>query len=233
MQLKIQNIHKRFNENEVLKGCSFTFDQGKIYGLLGRNGAGKTTLFNVLYEELQQDSGTFTLQTSNGESNLTPDDIGMVFTDNYLPDFMTGYEFIKFFLELHPNEDNLSIEEYFDFVSIDKGSRHRLIKTYSSGMQSKLSLLTVIIKKPKIILLDEPLTAVDVVSGIEMKRLLIEMKSSSILILSTHMLQLAEDMCDELVLLKNGQLSSIDDFNNEEQFEAQMIRALEDREGDS
>ncbi len=233
MYLKIDDIKKRYKDNEVLKGCSYTFEQGKIYGLLGRNGAGKTTLFNILYEELEQDAGDYKLVTNQGERAVTPDDIGMVFTDNYLPDFLTGYEFVSFFLDLHKKEGQLTADDYLDMVSIDQKSRHRLVKTYSSGMQSKLSILTVIITQPKIILLDEPLTAVDVVSGIELKRLLMAIKENSILILSTHMLSLAEDLCDELVLLREGQLSSIEDFNTEDQFEAQIIRALGDKEASS
>ncbi|MCP3874694.1 MAG: ABC transporter ATP-binding protein [Desulfobacteraceae bacterium] len=226
MKLELKDIQKSFGNQAVLKGCSYTFEQGNIYGLLGRNGAGKTTLFNILYEEMKQDSGTFTLHIDGKERAVKPEDIGMVFTDNYLPEFLTGYEFVSFFLDLHKQENQLSVDEYLDIVSIDEESRHRIIKTYSSGMQSKLSLLTVIITQPKIILLDEPLTAVDVVSGIELKQLFMNLKSESIIILSTHMLQLAEDMCDELVLLKGGLLSSMEDFRSEKQFEKQIIQAL-------
>lgn len=232
MHLELNNIQKSFKTHGVLRGCTFDFEEGKIYGLLGRNGAGKTTLFNVLYEELEQEAGTFHLVIDEKKHEVKPEDIGMVFTDNYLPDFLTGYEFVRFFLDLHKKEEQLTVDEYLDLVSIDENSRHRIIKSYSSGMQSKLSLLTVIMNQPKIVLLDEPLTAVDVVSGIELKRLLIELKKYSIIILSTHMLQLAEDLCDELVLLKNGKLSSMEDFRSEEQFEAQIIQALsEDEEG--
>ena len=226
LKLELRDIQKSFGNQAVLKGCSYTFEQGNIYGLLGRNGAGKTTLFNILYEEMKQDSGTFTLHIDGKERTVKPEDIGMVFTDNYLPEFLTGYEFVSFFLDLHKQENQLSVDEYLDIVSINEESRHRIIKMYSSGMQSKLSLLTVIITQPKIILLDEPLTAVDVVSGIELKQLFMNLKSESIIILSTHMLQLAEDMCDELVLLKGGLLSSMEDFRSEEQFEKQIIQAL-------
>ena len=226
LKLELKDIQKSFGNQAVLKGCSYTFEQGNIYGLLGRNGAGKTTLFNILYEEMKQDSGTFTLHIDGKERVVKPEDIGMVFTDNYLPEFLTGYEFVSFFLDLHKQENQLSVDEYLDIVSINEESRHRIIKMYSSGMQSKLSLLTVIITQPKIILLDEPLTAVDVVSGIELKQLFMNLKSESIIILSTHMLQLAEDMCDELVLLKGGLLSSMEDFRSEEQFEKQIIQAL-------
>lgn len=232
MYLELNEIQKSFKAHEVLRECTYDFEQGKIYGLLGRNGAGKTTLFNVLYEELEQDAGSFHLVIDGKKQEVRPEDIGMVFTDNYLPDFLTGYEFVKFYLDLHKREGQRTVDEYLDLVSIDQESRHRIIKSYSSGMQSKLSLLTVIMNQPKIVLLDEPLTAVDVVSGIELKRLLIELKKHSIVILSTHMLQLAEDICDELVLLKNGQLSSMEDFRSEEQFEAQIIQALSEEKGE-
>lgn len=89
-----------------------------------------------------------------------------------------------------------SVDDYLDFMEISQEDRHRIIKGYSDGMKSKLSLLCIFISKPKIILLDEPLTAVDVVSSIAIKRFLMALKDQHILILSTHIMALAEDLCD-------------------------------------
>ena len=80
MELKLTGIRKHFGEKEVLRGCGFTFQQGKIYGLLGRNGAGKTTLFNCLTDEAPPDGGTAELVLDDGTRRaLAPDDVGYVF----------------------------------------------------------------------------------------------------------------------------------------------------------
>ena len=109
MELVIRDIRKSFQEKEVLKGASYTFYEGTITALLGRNGAGKTTLFNILYGDYQADQGDIFLVEDGIERPLSPEDIGMVFSENYLPEFLTGYEFIKFYLDLHPSDDHMTV----------------------------------------------------------------------------------------------------------------------------
>ena len=76
MKLKIINLQKNFESKEVLKDITFTFETGKIYGLLGKNGAGKTTLFNCIDEDLPIDGGSFVIEEDGAERNASPDDIG-------------------------------------------------------------------------------------------------------------------------------------------------------------
>lgn len=230
MQLELKEIKKAFDKQEVLTDCTYTFDAGKIYGLLGRNGAGKTTLFNVLYDEISRDAGESLLKMKGEASPLTPEEVGMVFTENYLPDFLTGYEFIQFFIDIHPKAAKGTADDYLDLIGINEKDRHRLIRGYSSGMQSKLSLLTIFIAQPPVILLDEPLTAVDVIAGIEIKKLLMNLKKDRIVILSTHMMQLARDLCDEIVFLRHGELSALEDYVDEAAFEEHIIDALREDE---
>lgn len=233
MELVVNNLSKSFQEKEVLKGASYAFQSGQITGLLGRNGAGKTTLFNVLYGEYPADSGDFFLLENDEQRPLTDQDIGMVFSENYLPEFLTGYEFIKFFMDLHATDDSKSVDDYLDFMAIDEADRHRIIKGYSDGMKSKLSLLCVLIAKPKVILLDEPLTAVDVVSSIAIKRLLLELRENHILILSTHIMALAEDLCDSVAVLEKGILQTLDFDRKHEQFEDKLLQVLQGGEPDA
>lgn len=102
MNLQLNEIKKAYGGKEVLKGCSFTFEKGKIYGLLGRNGAGKTTLFNCLTDELPADSGTAELmQAGRRAAPLVPSEVGYVFSTPILPDFLTGYEFVKFYMDIN------------------------------------------------------------------------------------------------------------------------------------
>lgn len=227
MALVIKNLSKHFQSKEVLTDVTYTFQSGEITGLLGRNGAGKTTLMRLLYGDYQADTGQFFLREADGrERPLTPDDIGMVFSENFLPEFLTGYEFVKFFIDLHVPKEAECVDDYLDMVAISQEDRHRLIKGYSDGMKSKLSLLTVLIKKPRVILLDEPLTAVDVLSGLAIKKLLLTLRQDRILILSTHIMSLAEDLCDTVAVLEKGILTNLDVGRDKALFEEQLLDVL-------
>ena len=235
MELKLSGIKKSFDNKEVLKDIDFNFEQGKIYAILGRNGAGKTTLFNILAEELKEDGGEVFLYKDDKIKQVESTDISYVYSDPILPEFLTGYEFIKFFMDINKDklDKNKKIEEYFDIIKINERDRHRLIKTYSHGMKNKLQMLMFIISRPEIILLDEPLTSLDVVVALEVKRLLREIRSSHIIIFSTHILQLAKDLCDEIVVLHKGKLELIDkDLLGDPDFEDKIMDILKVDEND-
>lgn len=234
MKLKLNSINKYFDNKKVLNDIDFTFEKGKIYGLLGRNGAGKTTLFNCISEELSLDSGNVSLLNNNGiEKSLDSSNIGYVYSDPILPDFLTGYEFIKFYIDIHKDKikDLRTVEEYLNFIKIEEDDRHKLIKSYSFGMKNKIQMLCFLITKPDVILLDEPLTSFDVVVALEIKNLLKEIKKDHILVFSTHILQLATDLCDELVILKDGKLTLVDNsILKSTSFEDKIMDILKEEE---
>lgn len=230
MKLVIEHLSKGFEKKEVLKDIDFTFEEGKIYGLLGRNGAGKTTLFNCLNRDLKTDGGSFYIVEDDGSRReATADDIGYVLSTPTVPEFLTGREFLKFFMDI--NEDTItdpkSIDEYFDYMSIDPEDRDKLLKDYSHGMKNKMQMLINIIARPDILLLDEPLTSLDVVVAEEMKQLLRSFKQECITIFSTHIMDLALDLCDEIVLLNHGVLQIVEkaDLDSRE-FRERIIEAL-------
>lgn len=226
MRLHIEDIKKNFGEKEVLKGCSGIFEQGRIYGLLGRNGAGKTTLLKAIYGDFEDFSGSAKIEEDDGTvRELSGDEIGMIFSQPMIPDFLTGYEFIKFYSEAIGKE--VDIEAIFDRLNFDEKDGHRLIKGYSSGMKSKLHLMTLLISKPPVMLLDEPLTSLDVVVAEEIKNILLGFKEEHIIIFSTHIMQLAKDMCDEIVLLKDGILETIEGLDKaSSEYERKIIEHL-------
>lgn len=210
MQLILDNVEKSFSGKKVLKGAGFTFEKGKIYGLLGRNGAGKTTLFNCIRGDLEYEGGSISFR-GNREGNIE-EHVGFVYTEPLLPEFLTGHEFLRFYISANQKriKDPRPIGDYFDLIKFDDDDRHRLIKGYSHGMKNKMQLLTVLITRPPIILLDEPLTSFDVVVALEIKQLLKTIKTEHIIIFSTHVLQLAVDLCDEIVMLHHGKLKGIE-----------------------
>ena len=112
-------------------------------------------------------------------------------------------------------------------VSIDEADRDRLAKDYSHGMKNKMMMLLNFISNPDVWLLDEPLTSLDVVVADEMKQLLRTMKGDHIMILSTHIMELATSLCDEIVLLKDGKLLPLDKGDmTKEEFEKFIIDIL-------
>ena len=174
MKLEVVDLQKSFDNKEILKNINFTFEQGKIYGLLGRNGAGKTTFFNCLNDDVTPDKGTFYIKEENHTRLLRIEDIGYVLSTPVVPEFLTGREFLKFFLEINEEKikDAKTIDEYFDFMKIDEKDRDKLLKDYSHGMKNKMQMLVNIIANPNILLLDEPLTSLDVIVAEEMKEML-------------------------------------------------------------
>ncbi len=229
MKFVIEHLSKSFEKKEVLKDINFTFEEGKIYGLLGRNGAGKTTLFNCLNRDLKVDSGSFYIDTDGVRREVSANEIGYVLSTPTVPEFLTGREFLKFFMDI--NEKSIktpkSIDEYFDYMSIEPEDRDKLLKDYSHGMKNKMQMLINIIAQPNILLLDEPLTSLDVVVAEEMKQLLRSLKQNRITIFSTHIMDLALDLCDEIVLLNHGVLEVVEktDLDSRE-FKDKIIAAL-------
>lgn len=234
MELQLEGIQKNYGSKAVLRDCTFRFQKGKIYGLLGRNGAGKTTLFNCLTDETPPDAGRASLCDAAGVCRpLLPEQTGYVFSTPVLPDFLTGYEFVKFFMDVSgaQGDGGRTIDQYFDMVKIEPDDRHRLIKGYSHGMKNKVQMLCFLIARPPVILLDEPLTSFDVVVALEIKQLLRDIKQDHIIIFSTHILQLATDLCDEIVILSEGRLQQVDHaLLGSPDFEAQIVGLLKDEE---
>ncbi|WP_304001563.1 ABC transporter ATP-binding protein [Faecalicoccus pleomorphus] len=232
MELRIEHLKKSFEEKEVLKDITFTFQPGKIYGLLGRNGAGKTTLFNCLNQDISVDAGRFFLRDTDAEQPLGMEDIGYVLSTPQVPDFLTAREFLKFFVEINATSipNKMDLDAYFDLVNLDKEDRDRLLKDFSHGMKNKMQMLINIIASPKVLLLDEPLTSLDVVVAEEMKNILRDLKKDRILILSTHIMELAFDLCDEIVLLSHGKLEEMPEKESEAELKADILRILQEED---
>ena len=230
MKLIIKNLSKKYEDNEVLKGINFEFEEGKIYGLLGRNGAGKTTLFNCINEDTDITKGEILLKEGSLRK-LKENELGYVVSTPNVPEFLTAKEFLKFFIEV--NRENIKdvkeLDEYFDFMKISKADANKLLKDYSHGMKNKVQMLVNIVSNPKVLLLDEPLTSLDVVMQEEMKDMLKSIKKNHIIIFSTHILELALDLCDEIVVLNKGTLQHIDksDLKNDE-LKDKIIDALKE-----
>ena len=143
MKLIIENLFKSYDEKEVLRDVNFTFEQGKIYGLIGRNGSGKTTLFNCINDDIDYQHGKFFLENNDIKQQLLPENIGYVISTPTVPEFLTAKEFLTFFIEINKEHitDLKTIDEYFDMVKIEKVDQDKLLKEYSHGMKNKMQML--------------------------------------------------------------------------------------------
>lgn len=229
MKLILNNLSKSFASNQVLRGVDFTFEQGNVYALLGRNGSGKTTLFNLIANELKQDAGDVWIEANGVKRPLVPEELFFMVANPALPNFLTGYEFIEFFMDVNPKVDGheKTVDEYMNWIGFDEADKWRLIQGYSLGMKNKLQMLMFMILEPAIILMDEPLTSLDVIMQLQIKKLIREIRKNHIILFSTHILQLATDLCDEIVVLNNGVLTQINhDLLKDPAFESHIITIL-------
>lgn len=231
VELRIKNLKKQFDKKIVLNNTGFGFQKGLIYSILGRNGAGKTTLFRCISGDLDFEEGEVALVENGASRPLTFEDVGIVSASPVLPDFLTGYEFIHFFVKLNREQEILSdIDSYFDLVRIEEEDRHKLIKNYSYGMKNKLQLMCCLLRNPKVILLDEPLSSFDIIVSHDIKELLLRMKDGHIILMATHIMQLAQDMSDEIVLLREGMLETAGRLDLQgADFEDYIIQALQEK----
>ena len=233
MKLQVASISKKFDQKIIFDQASFTFEKGKIYGLLGRNGSGKTTFFNCIAKNLKLDEGQIQLLEEDEASNYDNTEIGFTQTYPQLPAFMTAYEFIRFYMDIHREQikDTRKPEDWLTLVGIKEEDQHRLLKDFSHGMQNKVQMLLSLVVQPPVLLLDEPLTSFDPVAALEFKQLIREAKKDSVIIFSTHILQLAQDLCDEIVLLHHQRFQAIPSEKlHDADFEQEIVAILSDRE---
>lgn len=235
MKLEVSGLSKSFGEKKILDDIDFSFESRKIYGLIGRNGAGKTTFFNSINRDIDIDSGKFYLDDEFGKSELSTSDIGYVVSTPIVPEFLTAREFLSFFIEINKDkiDKDKTIDDYFELVQISREDQDKLLKDYSHGMKNKMQILINIIAHPKVILLDEPLTSLDVVVQDEMKKLLRSLKNDHIIIFSTHILEIAMDLCEEIVILNNKKLELVQKSNlNHQKYKDKIIKMLKDNKDD-
>ena len=203
--------------------------------LAGNPNSGKTTLFNCLNGDVRMDAGRFYFEIDESSRDVVPEDIGYVLSTPTVPEFLTGREFLKFFMDIHAEaiQNPKQLDEYFDYMSIEPEDRDKLLKDYSHGMKNKMQMLINIIAQPNVLLLDEPLTSLDVVVAEEMKQLLRSLKANRIIIFSTHIMDLALDLCDEIVLLSHGELEIVNKSNlDSQEFKEKIIAALREEGND-
>ena len=203
--VSVNGLKKKFQDKEVIKGLDFELEKGKCTALIGPNGAGKTTTLRMLSGLMKPSSGTILFEGEKKDADIRKY-IG------YLPQFpvfyewMTGFEFLNYVGKLGGLTNQISkarSEELLSLVGLSEARNQRIGK-YSGGMKQRLGIAQAIIHKPILVMLDEPVSALDPFGRREVLKLLEQLKTEMTILFSTHILNDAQEICDQILFLHNG-----------------------------
>lgn len=206
--IKVEHVNKMFKEIQVLKDVSVEFEEGKIYGLVGRNGSGKTVLLKCICGFLPVISGTITVDGKViGKEAEVPDDIGIIIEEpGFLPQY-SGKKNLKFLANLNNKMQDKEIEDILIRVGLDPHNPKKVGK-YSLGMRQRLGIAQAIMENPHLLILDEPTNGLDEKGVAEIRKLLLELKSETrTMIIASHNAEDIRTLCDEVYEMDGGVLT--------------------------
>jgi ABC-2 type transport system ATP-binding protein len=207
--LRLESVYKSYGDIKAVRGIELTLDKGEILGLLGPNGSGKSTTMKMVLGILKPDSGevfVFGEKLSTAPVELKKK-LGYVPETPQLYEFLTGLEYIDFVAEMYgvpPAERKERVSHFMDGLQLS-GHENELISGYSQGMKQKVAIISALVHKPKVLVLDEALNGLDPRSARLVKDLVKELAAEGVSILfSTHVLEIAQSLCDKVAIMYQG-----------------------------
>lgn len=235
--LNIQNLTKRYGSKTAVDNLSLSIEAGEICAFIGHNGAGKTTTLKACCGLLTPDSGEITVDGMSIREK--PIDCKRVMA--YIPDnpdmyeFLTGYEYLNFVADVYgvTKEDREKrIAELGALLGITD-ALGGAISECSHGMKQKIAIISALIHKPKLILMDEPFVGLDPVASYQLKNLMAEhCANGGAIFFSTHVLEVAEKLCNKVAIIKNGKLvasGAMDDVRGDSSLEEIFLELEEEK----
>ncbi len=206
--IDVKNLTMSYGKREVLKDISFKINDGKTVGLLGANGAGKSTTMNILTGYLKPQSGE--IYINDVDMRKTPQmakkRIG------YLPEIpplykdMKVYEYLLFVAELKKIDDKQeAVQSVIERMNLEE-RQHDFIKKLSKGLQQRVGFAQALLGDPEVLILDEPLVGLDPAEAKRTRELIRSLRGKCIVIISSHVLKEIEELCDSILMLKDGKL---------------------------
>lgn len=209
--LKIEHLTKKYGEKKAVDDLSLHIEKGEIYGFIGHNGAGKTTTIKSVVGILDFDEGEIFI---DGKS-VKKDSLECKRVIAYIPDnpdlyeFMTGLQYLNFISDIfgvEEKERKERIEKYSTAFEI-KEDLASPISSYSHGMKQKLAIISALVHDPKLIIMDEPFVGLDPIASHLLKDIMREKcNEGGAIFFSTHVLEVAEKLCDKIAIIKGGKL---------------------------
>jgi ABC-2 type transport system ATP-binding protein len=231
--VELKGVTKRYSELVAVNNMNLNIYTGEIFALLGPNGSGKSTTLKMLLGLVQQTAGEVTVLGLDVQKNLVEvkKQVGYVPESPAIYEFLTGIEYLDFIGDIYgmaADEKKLRINEYLKALQLE-GREGDMINSYSDGMKKKISLISAFLHKPKLLILDEPLNALDPRSARIVKDFLHELKAQGVTtILSTHVLEIAEALCDRIAIMYQGNILALGNMNELRQRASLPNSGLED-----
>jgi ABC-type multidrug transport system ATPase subunit len=203
--IAVTNLVKQFGRFAALRGVSASFEASRLYGILGDNGAGKTTLLRILAGLVPPTRGEISILGKKNPREVCRE-FGYMAHPSLLYDELTGVENLRYFARLYGLEDEARCAQVIAAVGLDP-ALERPVGQYSQGMRQRMSLARALLNDPKILLLDEPFSNVDIRSAREMVKLLGGMRDQGkTIFVVTHQASLLEGAADEFIWMDAGQI---------------------------
>ncbi|MGD6935030.1 MAG: ABC transporter ATP-binding protein [Candidatus Bathyarchaeia archaeon] len=233
LAVELKNVTKRYNEIVAVNNLNLNIKQGEIFGLLGPNGSGKSTTLKMLMGLVQQTEGTVNVLGIDVQQNPVEVKrlVGYVPESPNIYEFLTGIEYLDFIGDIYgmPSEEKQQkITEYLKALQLE-GREGDMINSYSDGMKKKIALISAFIHKPKLLILDEPLNALDPRSARIIKDILAGLKAQGVTtIMSTHVLEIAQALSDQIAIMYKGSLLALGNMEELQQKASLPGSGLED-----
>lgn len=210
MILEINNISKVYGGKRVLSDVSMSFESGRVAGLLGANGAGKSTLMKIITGYVASDAGEVRIDGAK----VGVDEIGIKRLVGYLPEHNPLYldmyvrEYLEFIASLYgisKRDRRAAVGRTVERVCLQQEC-HKKIGQLSKGYRQRVGIAAAIMHEPRILILDEPTTGLDPNQLVDIRNLIHELGQDRLVLFSTHIMQEVEQLCDEIVMLRGGQV---------------------------
>lgn len=211
MNIVLENVSKKTGDTVLLDNINLTLEASKIYGFIGSNGSGKTVLFKTILGLMKHTSGNLFVNNELRQGFLN--NVGMIIErPNFIP-YYSGFNNLKTVASYGSNVTDERIKSVISLVGLNPEDK-KIVKHYSLGMQQKLAIALAIMEKPQVLILDEPLNAIDEAAVKNIRNILLEEKANGKLILiASHYKEDIEILCDTIYEMKNGKI--IGGYNND------------------
>lgn len=212
--IEIKNATKRFKEVIALNNLNVSFEKNKIHGIIGRNGSGKTVLFKCICGLMYLDKGSVTvLGKQIGVDIDVPPHLGTIIeVPGFLPNY-SGLQNLKFLAGINKKIKLSDIKDSLKRVGLDPEMKKHVGK-YSLGMRQRLGIAQAIMEKPQILILDEPMNGLDNEGVLEIRKLLLELKTSGVtILLASHSKEDIQTLCDTVLEMDKGNIISVERRN--------------------
>jgi ABC-2 type transport system ATP-binding protein len=231
--VELKDVTKRYNEIVAVNNISLSIPTGEIFALLGPNGSGKSTTLKMLLGLLQPTAGSVNVLGMDVQKDpvAVKRQVGYVPESPDVYEFLTGIEYLDFIADIYgvpTAEKQQRITEYLKALQLE-GREGDMINSYSDGMKKKISLISAFLHRPKLLILDEPINALDPRSAKIVKDYLHELKQQGVTtILSTHVLEIAEAVCDRIGIMYQGSILALGNMGQLRQEASLPSSGLED-----